>query len=111
MPVRLEYILKRNKSSLEKFINKNKLTSYELLLEYCATRKFTPCEKSEYDKVCKTFKDVKKVESEARDAGKSTEAVKTKRRAASETQKPKKRRYRRKKQQDTSKLSNSADKG
>ena len=111
MPVELEYILRRNKSNLKSFIIKNKLTSYQLLLEYCERRKFTPCNLSEYEKAYKLIDSGKKVKSEAKNANESTEAVKTKRRTVSETQKPKKRRYRRKKQQDTPKLPNSADKG
>ena len=111
MSVSLDYILKRNKSNMKKFIIKNKLTSYELLLEYCATRKFTPCEKEEYDKIYKALESGSKVESEASDAVKSTKADKPIGRSVSETQKPRKRRYRRKKQQDTPKLPNSADKG
>ncbi len=39
MSIKLEYILKRNKSNLKTFIKKNKLTTYQDLVEYCETRK------------------------------------------------------------------------
>lgn len=48
MPIKLENILKRNKSNLSIFIFKNKLTSYDKLVEYCKIRGFIPCEESEY---------------------------------------------------------------
>ena len=48
MSVKLENILKRNKSNLSTFIFKNKLTSYDKLVEYCKVRGFIPCEESEY---------------------------------------------------------------
>lgn len=97
MSIKLEYILKRNKSNLKIFIQKNKLTTYDKLLEYCDSRKFIPCSKNEYEEVVK--KDA---------AQNGTEKVS---RQTSKTQEPKKRRYRRKKQQDTSKLPDSSDKG
>ena len=97
MSIKLEYILKRNKSNLKTFIEKNKLTSYNELVEYCKTRKFIPCTESEYTSVVQ-------IKLEAKNEPKVNREV-------SETQKPKKRRYRRKKQQDTSKLPDSSDKG
>ena len=97
MSIKLEYILKRNKSNLLTFIQKNKLTSYQQLLEYCDSRRFIPCSEEEYNDVIKKelVQDERKKVS-----GK-----------ASKAQEPKKRRYRRKKQQDTPKLSDSTDKG
>ena len=97
MSIKLEYILKRNKSNLKIFIDKNKLTTYQKLLEYCEMRRFIPCTESEYDNVVKKGS----VQNERKKVS----------RKASKTQEPKKRRYRRKKQQDTPKLSNSSDKG
>ena len=96
MSIKLEYILKRNKSNLKLFIQKNKLTSYQRLLEYCESRKFIPCSEEEYNEIEKK----EPVHDER----------KTVSRTVSKTQEPKKRRYRRKKQQDTSKLSDSSDK-
>ncbi len=96
MSIRLDYIIKRNKSSLKAFVQKNKLTTYHDLIEYCESRKFIPCTEEEYNEVV----DKEAVQDERKEvSGK-----------ASKTQEPKKRRYRRKKQQGTSKLSNSTDK-
>ena len=97
MSINLKYILKRNKSNLKTFIQKNKLTSYQGLLEYCESRRFIPCTEEEYSKV---------VEKEPVQDGRKEVS-----RKASKTQEPKKRRYRRKKQQDTSKLPDSTDNG
>ena len=96
MSINLNHILRRNKSNLEIFISKNKLTSYLHLVEYCQTRKFIPCTEEEYNVVAK-----KEVVPDEREKAS---------RSASKTQEPKKRRYRRKKQQGTSKLSNSTNK-
>ena len=97
MSIKLDYIIKRNKSSLRKFIVKNRLTTYQDLLEYCESRKFIPCTEEAYNEV---------VDKEAvRDERKKVSGK------ASKTQEPKKRRYRRKKQQSTSKLSDSSDNG
>ena len=49
MQIKLKTVLKRNKITLEKFINKNKLTSYIALVEYCQGRKFIPCTEEEYN--------------------------------------------------------------
>ena len=98
MNIKLDYIIRRNKSSLEVFIQKNKLTSYQRLLEYCKTRKFIPCSEEEYNKAAK----IAEVSVE--------ETTKKASREVSKTQTPKKRRYRRKKQQGTPKLSDSPDK-
>jgi len=97
MSINLEYILKRNKSNLKIFIAKNRLTTYQGLLEYCESRKFIPCTVEVYNEAVKKElgqNERKKV------SGKT-----------GKTQEPKKRRYRRKKQQDTSKLPDSSDKG
>ena len=96
MSIELNYVLRRNKSSLKIFIEKNKLTSYQRLVEYCQTRKFIPCTEEEYNVSVK--KEV--VQNERKKVSGSV----------SKTQEPKKRRYRRKKQQDSSKLSDSTDK-
>ena len=97
MSINLEYILKRNKSNLKIFIEKNRLTTYQRLLEYCESRKFIPCTIEEYNEVLK------------KDLGQNgRKKVSGK---ASKTQEPKKRRYRRKKQQDTPELPDSSDKG
>ena len=45
----LNYILRRNKSNIKKFCDKNRLTSYDLLLEYCGIRQFIPCTEEEYN--------------------------------------------------------------
>ena len=77
------------------FITKNRLTTYQDLLEYCESRKFIPCTEEEYNEVV----DKEVVQDEPKKvSGK-----------ASKAQEPKKRRYRRKKQQDTSKLPDSTD--
>ena len=47
--IKLNYILRRNRINIKKFCNKNKLTSYELLLEYCKERQFIPCTEEEYN--------------------------------------------------------------
>jgi hypothetical protein len=97
MSIKLEYILKRNKSNLKIFIKKNKLTTYQELLEYCDSRKFIPCAEEEYNEVTK--------KEPVQDGTKKVSGK------ASKTQEPKKRRYRRKKQQNTPKLSDSTDNG
>ena len=97
MSIKLEYILKRNRSNLQKFIKKNKLTTYQGLLEYCESRKFIPCTECEYNEIVK--------KEPVQDGRKEVVGE------ASKAQKPKKRRYRRKKQQDTSKLPDSSDNG
>lgn len=98
MSIKLDYILKRNKSNLKIFIAKNRLTSYKQLLEYCDTRKFIPCTEADYDLVVGV-----KPKLELKNEEKVSRKV-------SKTQKPKKRGNRRKKQQDSSKLPNSPDK-
>ena len=89
--------MKRNKSNLENFIQKNKLTTYTRLLEYCESRRFIPCTEEEYNEVVK-----KRVPKNGR---------KKASRKVSKAQEPKKRRYRRKKQQDTPKLPDSPNDG
>ena len=95
MSIRLEYILARNKSNLKIFISKNKLTSYDQLVEYCKSRNFIPCLEEEYNNVTK--KDV------VRNVRKTTT------RKTSKTQKSK-RGNSRKKQQGPSKLPDSPNK-
>ena len=97
MSIKLEYILRRNKSNLAEFIQKNKLTTYQRLIEYCDSRKFIPCTEEEFNEVAK-----KKV---TRNERKQVSGK------VGKTQEPKKRRYRRKKQQDTSKLPDSPNDG
>ena len=96
MSIKLEYVLRRNKSDLKTFIKKNKLTSYLILLEYCVTRRFIPCTEEDYNQIVKVKLEIKNEPAVDREASK--------------TQKPKKRRNSRKKKSDTSKLSNSTDK-
>ena len=95
MSIKLEYILSRNRTNLKTFIDKNTLTTYEKLVEYCDYRGFFPCDEETYSKV----------------VGKSEKVNERKvRRKTSGTQKPKKTRNSRKKQQSTSKLPDSTDK-
>ena len=97
MNISLSHVLKRNKSNLKTFIEKNKLTTYKRLLEYCESRKFIPCTEEDYNQTVRegvTQNGRKEVSGEA-----------------SKAQKPKKRRYRRKKQQDPPELSDSSDQG
>ena len=49
MSIDLKYLLKRNKSSIKEFIIKNKLDTYENLLEYCNRRKILPISEEEYN--------------------------------------------------------------
>ena len=95
MSIKLDYILKRNKSNLEFFVRKNKLTTYQFLLEYCESRKFIPCTEEEYNKVASKEAVQDDQEKTSRKAGKAPP--------------PKKRRNRRKKQQDASKLPDSTN--
>ena len=97
MSIDLHYILRRNKSNLKIFIQKNRLTTYAKLLEYCDSRKFIPCTEEEYNEVVK--------KEPVQDGTKKVSGK------ASKAQEPKKRRYRRKKQQDTPKLPDSPDNG
>ena len=96
MSIKLEYVLRRNKSDLRTFIKKNKLTSYLVLLEYCLTRRFIPCTEEDYNQIVKVKLEIKNEPAVDREVSK--------------TQKPKKRRNSRKKKSDTPKLSNRIDK-
>jgi len=98
MTISLDTMLKKNKIDLKIFIEKNKLTSYTSLVEYCQGRNFVPCSEEKYKKEL----DIKE---------KVNVSKKKSSRAASKTQEPKKRRNRRKKQQDPSKLSDGSNKG
>ena len=60
MSISLEYLLRRKKSSLESFVKKNRLTSYNELVEYCKSRNLVPCEEKEYDSIVNSQKEVKK---------------------------------------------------
>ena len=100
MSIKLEYILRRNKTNLKVFIDKNKLTSYERLIEYCEYRGFIPCDLQEYNKAA-NHKDDKLEE---------TKDERKVRRQTSKTQKTKKTRNSRKKQPSAPKLSDSTDK-
>ena len=95
MSRKLEIVLKRNKTTLKKFILKNRLTSYESLLEYCGSKNLIPCTQEEFN-INKNH--VNKEEKEKPN------------RKTSQAQKPK-RRYRRKKQQSASELPDSTDNG
>ena len=96
MSIKLEYILSRNKSDLKTFIKKNKLTSYEELLEYCMSRSFIPCTESVYNLIAEVKLESKNEPSVSR--------------TASKAHKPKKRRNSRKKKSSTPKLPDSSDK-
>jgi len=98
MSIKLDYILGRNKSNLKTFIAKNKLTSYEQLLEYCEMRRFIPCTEDEYILVAEV-----KPTLEPKNETKVSRKV-------SKTSKPRKRRNSSKKQQPAPKLPNSSDK-
>ena len=98
MTTSLDIILRKNKIDLNTFIEKNKLTSYSSLVEYCRGRNFVPCSEEDFKKELGVKEKV-------------NVSKKKPSRSASKTQEPKKRRYRRKKQQDTSKLPDSSDKG
>ena len=97
MSIKLEFILKRNKSNLSTFIQKNKLTTFQNLLEYCESRRFIPCTEEEY-KAAASREIVQDEQKKVKASGKT-----------SKTQKPKKRRYSRKKQQSTPELPDSAN--
>tara|TARA_R110000787_G_C13333348_1_gene437563 strand:- start:406 stop:705 length:300 start_codon:yes stop_codon:yes gene_type:complete len=98
MSIKLDYILRRNKSNLKTFVAKNKLTSYEQLLEYCEMRRFIPCTEAEYILVAEV-KPTLEPENETKVS-----------REVSKTPKPRKRRHSSKKQQPAPKLSDSSDK-
>lgn len=51
--IELSRILKRNNSNIQIFCKKNKLTSYDTLLEYCEQRNFIPCTKKEFEAAIK----------------------------------------------------------
>ena len=97
MNISLNFVLNRNKTSLSHFIKKNKLTTYDLLLEYCQRRKFVPCSEEEYNNE-KPAGFHTSIESKKTPEVQNEQKVNRK---ASKAPKPKKRRYRRKKQQDT----------
>ena len=98
MSIELKHILLRNKSNLKLFIRKNKLTSFQDLLDYCEQRNFIPCTKEEYSSTIGAQEKRPKVQDAKKDSGTTSQA-----------QKPK-RRYRRKKKQAAPKLPDSTDK-
>ena len=51
--INLEIVLRKNKTTLSDFIEKNKLTSYSDLLKYCERRKYIPCKEEEYNEINK----------------------------------------------------------
>jgi len=97
--ITLENILKRNKKSLLEFIQKNKLTSYNELLEYCKRRKFTPCKEEDYNQVAN---DKNKNEKQRSNWNKKSAGGET-----SEAQKKRKARNSSKRKQTTPKLPDS----
>ena len=114
MAIELEYVLKRNKSTLATFITKNKLTSYDDLIQYCGKRNFFPCKKEEFEITMSMLNDYsvsKASKSEVKNVHKTIPDKNKVDRKTSKTREPKKRRNSSKKQQSTSKLSNSSDKG
>jgi len=60
----LLHVLRRNKSDLKTFINKNNLKSYDLFLKYCHGRKFIPCTKEEYEEAKGVKKESKQTKPE-----------------------------------------------
>ena len=42
MSINLRHLLKRNRSNMETFILKNKLSTYELFYKYCVSRRIKP---------------------------------------------------------------------
>ena len=53
---KLEAALRRNNTTLKDFIQKNKLTSFKFLLEFCEQRGLIPCSEIEYNKVIENVK-------------------------------------------------------
>lgn len=114
MAIKLDYILKRNKNTLDIFITKNKLTSYDDLIQYCRKRNFTPCEKEDFEAtLSRLSKDSNTdvLESKVKNVHQKKPKESKVGRKTSQTREPKKRRNSRKKQQPAPKLSNSSDKG
>ena len=60
MSINLEHLLKRNKTSLKKFILNNNIKSYNELVEYCKSRNFSIIEKEKYDIVLEQIAPKKK---------------------------------------------------
>lgn len=56
---KLEAALRRNNTTLKEFIQKNKLTSYKSLLEFCHQRGLIPCSENEYNEVIENVKKTK----------------------------------------------------
>ena len=51
MKIDLKHILKRNKTTLENFLKKNDIKSYEQLIEYCENKNFIPSSLEEFSKI------------------------------------------------------------
>ena len=100
MAIELQRMLKRNKISLKSFIQKNKLTSYEHLLEYCKYRNFTPPDEE-------AFKQNIEVTKEKDEKQKVDRVEKGTNRKTSEAQKKRKARNSSKRKQAAPKLPNS----
>ena len=90
MSISLEYLLRRKKSTLENFIKKNKLTSYNELVEYCKSRTLVPCEEKEYDSIVNSQKEVKKNVNVKKEVKKKATAKKAVSRKTGKTSKSKK---------------------
>ena len=90
MSIDLKYLIARNRSTLKAFIEKNKLTTYELLLEYCNNRKILSISEDEYKAI---------VQKEDKKVGKPAEKKPVKRKAST-TQKKSTRRSSAKKVKD-----------
>jgi len=90
MSISLEYLLKRKKSTLENFIKKNKLTSYDELVKYCKNRNLIPCEQKEYDDIVSPQKEVKKNVNVKKEVKKKETAKKTVSRKSGKTSRARK---------------------
>ena len=51
MKIDLNHILKRNKITLENFLKKNNIKSYEQLVEYCENKNFIPASLEDFTKI------------------------------------------------------------
>ena len=85
MSIDLAYLLKRKKSTLEKFIKKNKLTSYNELVNYCKNRNLIPCEQKDYDSIVSPQKEVKQNVNVKKEVKKKATSKKTVPRKSSKT--------------------------
>lgn len=95
--ITLESILKRNKKTLLSFIQKNKLTSYDDLIQYCKRRKFIPCKEEDYNKVLDGKNEKQRSDWNKKSTGGETSKAQKKRKARNSS----------KRKQDTPKLPDS----